>query len=76
MLLPAGSPIHSARRASTAIVNGLSSANWRSPSGSVSIGTNADEMKVSGKITMKPIAWADSADEAMSPNSAKIHEFA
>jgi hypothetical protein len=76
MLLPAGSPIHSARIASTATVNGLPSANWRRPSGSDSIGTKAEEMKVRGKITMNPIACADSAEDATSAKSAKIHEKA
>jgi hypothetical protein len=33
-------------------------------------------MNVSGKIAMKPIAWAASAEEAVSPKNAKIHEKA
>ena len=66
MLLPAGSPIQRARIASTATVNGFTSANCRSPSGSVSIGTKAEDTNVSGKITRKPIACAASPEEATS----------
>src|SRR3954447_20214503 len=73
-LLPAGAPIHSARSAFTTIVNGFSSANQRSPAGIDSTGTNADEMNVSGKMTMKPSELADSGDETSSPSSANTHE--
>ena len=50
------------------IENGLMSvANVCSQSGIVSGGTNAEEAKVSGKIAMKPNAFAASGVEASSP---------
>ena len=41
----------------------LASATWRSPSGIESAGTNMDEANVSGKIRVKPIAFAVSGDD-------------
>src|SRR4051794_7959123 len=76
MLSPAGAPSHSARIASTTTVIGLTSANWRSPSGIDSTGTNAAEMNVIGKISVKPTPLAASGDETDIPSSAKIHENA
>ncbi len=75
-MLPAGAPSHSWRIASTTIVNGLTSANWRSPSGIEATGTNAEEMNVSGKTAMKPTELAASGEETSSPRSAKTHENA
>ena len=74
--MPAGSPIHSARIASTTIVNGLISANHCSAAGIDSTGTNADEMNVSGKTAMKPSELAASGEETSRPSSAKTHENA
>ena len=76
MSLLAGVSSHSARIASVMMLNGLTSANCRRPSGIDSTGTNADEANVSGKITMKPIACADSPEDAVSPTSAKNHDQA
>ena len=45
----------------------MSAANVCSQSGIVSGGTNADEAKVSGKIAMKPNAFAASGVEASRP---------
>lgn len=42
--------------------------------GSVCTGTNAEDTNVSGKIAMKPIELADSAEGATRPTSAKTHE--
>src|SRR3954454_525195 len=53
-LSPAGAPSHSERIASTTTVIGLISANCRSPSGIDLTGTNAAEMNVIGKISVKP----------------------
>lgn len=41
-----------------------------------STGTKAEEAKVSGKIPMKPIDWADSDELATMAMSAKIQEKA
>ena len=59
----AGVPSHRWRTASTTVVNGLASANCRSPSGIDSAGTNTDEANVSGKIAVKPIEFAVSGDD-------------
>ena len=75
-MLPAGAPSHSARIASTMIVNGLMSANACSAAGIDSTGTNADEMKVSGKTAMKPTEFAASGEDTSRPSSAKTHENA
>ncbi len=75
-LLPAGWPTHSARIASTRIVNGLISANHFSAAGIDSTGTNADEMNVSGNTAMKPSEFAASGEETIRPSSAKTHENA
>ena len=75
-LLPAGVPSQSALIASTTIVIGLTSANAFSALGSESSGTNAEEMKVIGKISVKPIPLAASGEETVSPIRAKIHENA
>ena len=65
MSLPPGPPTNSARTASTMVENGLMSvAKVCSQSGIVSGGTKAEEAKVSGKITMKPNAFAASGVEA------------
>src|SRR5918995_3599148 len=72
----AGVPIHSDRIASEMVVNGLASANCRSPSGIEFAGTNTDDAKVSGKISVKPIEFAVSGEDEKSPTSAKIHENA
>ncbi len=69
-------PSQSERIASEIVVNGLASANWRSPSGIVDAGTNTDEANVSGKISVKPIEFAVSGVDENSPTSAKIHENA
>src|ERR1700761_5273356 len=74
--VPAGSPSHRERIASTMIVNGLTCANARSPAGIVATGTNAEEMNVSGKIAMKPIDWAASGVEATNPANANTQENA
>ena len=75
MSLPAGVPRNSARPASTIVENGLmSAAKVCSQSGIDSGGTNADEAKVSGKIAMKPNAFADSGEETISPIQANTHE--
>ena len=68
MLLPAGAPIHSARIALTTIVNGLTFANACSTGGRVCTGTNAEDTNVSGKIAMKPIELADSAERREQPD--------
>ena len=58
--------------ASTVMVNGFTSANASSGAGMFSIGTNADEMNVNGKIAVNPICWALSALVEYRPTSAKI----
>ena len=70
--LPAGVPTKRWRIASTVMVNGFTSANASSGAGRFSIGTNADEMNVNGKITMNPICCAVSALVEYKPTSAKI----
>ena len=72
----AGVPSHRERTASEIVVNGLASANWRRPSGIDSTGTKIDDANVSGKIAVKPIAFAVSGEDENSPISAKIHENA
>src|SRR4051794_34411329 len=74
--LPAGVPSQSDRNASTTVVKGLFSANAFSQSGIDPVGTNADDAKVIGKITMKPSACADSADDECSATNANTHEKA
>src|SRR3954469_3502804 len=75
-LLPAGAPTHSARIAFTTIVNGLISANHWSAAGIESVGTNADEMNVSGNTAMKPSEFAASGEDTSIPSSANTHENA
>src|SRR3954451_7701656 len=60
----------------TTIVNGLTAANHCSAAGIESVGTNADEMKVSGKTAMKPSELAASGEETSIPSSANTHENA
>ncbi len=72
----AGVPSHSDRTASEIVVNGLTCATWRSPSGIDSTGTNTEEAKVSGKIAVKPTAFAVSGEDENRPTSAKTHENA
>src|SRR5918996_4308270 len=74
--LPAGVSTKSARAASTIVVKGLFSANGCSQPGIVSTGTNADEMKVTGKRIVKPYAFAASGEDAESPMNANTHENA
>ena len=62
--------------ASTTTVNGLTSANHCRADGIDSTGTKADEMKVSGKMIVKPMPLAASGEETDSPSRAKIHEKA
>ena len=69
-------PSHSARIALTTIVNGLTSANASIQPGIDSVGTKAEEMKVSGKTAMKPTEFAASGEETSIPSSAKTHENA
>ncbi len=76
MLLPAGAPSHRARNASTTIVTGFTSANFCSALGIESTGTNAEEMNVIGKTSVKPIPFAASGEETDIPIRAKIHENA
>src|SRR5215216_2691847 len=73
---PAGASIQRCRMALTTIVNGFTSANQRSAAGIESVGTNADEMKVSGKTAMKPTEFAASGDFTSIPSSANSHENA
>jgi hypothetical protein len=58
------------------VLNGLASANWRRPSGIDAAGTNIEDANVSGKIAVKPIAFAVSGEDEYSPTSAKIQENA
>ena len=58
------------------IVNGLTSANARSGSGIDCTGTNAEEMKVSGKTAMNPTEFAASGEETSIPTNANTHENA
>ena len=76
MSVLAGVFSHSDRTASEIVVNGLASANCRSPSGIDSAGTNTDEANVSGKISVKPIEFAVSGVDEYRPMRAKIHENA
>ena len=76
MLSPAGASSQSARIASTTTLTGFTSATSSSPAGIDSTGTNADEMNVIGKISVKPIPLAASGEETDIPISAKIHEKA
>ena len=65
MSLPAEPPTNRERTASTMTENGLmSAAKVCSQSGIVSGGTKAEDAKVSGKIAMKPNAFAASGVEA------------
>ena len=57
-------------------MNGLISANHCSAPGIESVGTNADEMNVSGKTAMKPTELAASGEETSRPSSANTHENA
>jgi hypothetical protein len=74
--LPAGPSTNSARAASTIVLKGLASANAWTAAGIDSGGTNADDANVSGKITMKPSAWAPSAELETSATNANAHENA
>ena len=74
MELPAGVPMKSARTASTMKVTGFASATGCSQSGIDAIGTNADEMKVSGKMIVNPYPFAASGEEATSPMRANTQE--
>ena len=76
MLSPAGVPSHSARIASTMTLTGLASATSSSPAGIDSTGTNAEEMNVIGKISVKPTPFAASGVETDIPIRAKIQENA
>jgi hypothetical protein len=58
------------------VVNGLCSAIGWSQLGIDETGTNADDTKVTGKRTVKPMALAASGDEAVSPTNANTHEDA
>jgi len=75
-LLWAGAPSHSERIASTVIVNGLTWAKVFRTAGSVPTGTNAEEMKVSGKTAMKPTEFAASGEDTSSPRRANSQEKA
>ena len=55
---------------------GFALANASMAEGIDSGGTNADEAKVSGKISMNPSACAPSAEFVLSATKAKIHENA
>src|SRR4051794_31478786 len=68
------SPIISARLAFTHSVTGLMSANHCSAAGIESVGTNAEEMNVSGKTQMKPTDCAASGFFTSRPTNALIHE--
>src|SRR3954453_353695 len=72
----AGGPSHRERTASAIVVNGLAPATWGRPSGIEATGTKIDDANVSGKIAVKPIAFAVSGEDEKSPTSAKIHENA
>ena len=74
--MPAGASSHSARIASTTTVTGFAAATCSSPSGIDSTGTNADEMNVIGKISVKPTPLAASGEETDSPITANTHENA
>ena len=58
------------------IVNGLFSATGWSQLGIDSIGTNADETKVSGKRITNPYAFDASGDDADRPMKANTQEKA
>ena len=58
------------------IVNGLTSANACKAPGIESTGTKAEETKVSGKMTMNPIACEDSGEDEVMPTKAKTQEKA
>ena len=55
-------------------MTGFASAIGCSHAGIDSIGTNADEMNVSGKMIVNPYPLAASGDEATSPMKANTHE--
>src|ERR687895_2761248 len=74
--LCAGVPSQSERSASVIVVKGFASANWRSPSGIDSAGTNIDEANVSGKMAVKPIAFAVSGEDENNTTRANIHDNA
>src|SRR5918998_2318953 len=74
--LPAGASTNRARVASTIVLNGLFSAKASIADGIDSGGTNADDANVSGKISMKPSAWAPSAEVELRAMYAKIQEKA
>ena len=76
MLSPAGASSHKARIASTNVLTGLASATCSRPSGIDSTGTNAEEMKVIGKMSVKPMPFAASGVETERPMTAKIHDDA
>jgi hypothetical protein len=72
----AGRPSHSERIALTMIVNGLTSANHSRAGGIESVGTNAEEMNVSGNTTVNPTEFAASGELTSIPSRAKTHENA
>lgn len=55
---------------------GLTSAKACRAAGIDSTGTKAEEMKVRGKMTMKPSDWAASGEVAVRPTKAKTQEKA
>ena len=69
-------PLHRNRIALTVIVNGLTLAKSRSTAGIERPGTNAEEMKVSGKTAMNPTELADSGVETSRPTNANTQENA
>jgi predicted kinase len=73
-LSPAPSPRTRPRIASTIRVTGWLSAKTRSQSGIVSVGTNAEEAKTSGKIHTNPAACAASAPLTDRPMLANTHD--
>src|ERR1700742_2279784 len=73
---PAGAPSQRWRSASTTVLTGFAFATASSGPGIDAVGTNADEMNVIGKISVKPSPFAASGDDTDIPISAKIHENA
>ena len=59
-----------------AYVNGFTSAKARRPEGIDATGTNAEEMKVSGKTAMKPTELTDSGEDTSRPRKARNQEKA
>ena len=52
----------------------MTSANHCTAPGIESVGTNAEEAKVSGKTQMNPTDWAASGSRTVRPTKALIHE--